>query len=357
MALTPIKVKGKGPRKKWQPPSQARKLEIRKREAALHPEKRMHKRRRKEAPKGGAPVERLPLEILERIFFFSENLNLPRCSLRLGLALSTSGTLRELIITAFAPTWDLWLGCAQNDVRSYAGWRVDSERFGGDPKFQSAVLDCKWITVEKILDAQRLWIRRHGEGRVYDIVGPRAEGFPGKTTYTITSEHLRMDPADPRVFFDLQWEVLGQAVQDVFDELSENPELWSGEMVERDRFVGRPVTPGASMEMNPGVQIPERLLWGPLDWGDLKLLLWLALQGAKPAKDSWEITTRHMKLLKHKPPSPKLKVTTILLFDKLGVYVYPPYTHLSSEGHKHIDPRLHTHTYMREKRKQQKKKN
>jgi hypothetical protein len=136
MALTPIKVKGKGPRKKWKPPSQAMKLAIRKREALLHPEKRMHKRRKLEVRKGGAPIERLPAEVIERIFLFSENLNFPRSSHRLGLALSASGTLRELIICAFAPTWDLWLGCAQNDVRSYAGWRVDSERFGGDPKFQ-----------------------------------------------------------------------------------------------------------------------------------------------------------------------------------------------------------------------------
>jgi len=81
--------------------------------------------------------EKLPLEILERIFLLSGNLSLPRCSGRIGYLLSNRNVLMELIITAFGPTWDMWFGCVTEEVASYKGYAAwDAMRFGGDPEFQ-----------------------------------------------------------------------------------------------------------------------------------------------------------------------------------------------------------------------------
>ena len=62
--------------------------------------------RMKKAVKTSLVERELPLEILERIFIFSENLNLARASPLLGRMLSGRPTLVALVIQAFGPTWD-----------------------------------------------------------------------------------------------------------------------------------------------------------------------------------------------------------------------------------------------------------
>lgn len=150
MAPTPVKVKGKGGRKKaWKPPTLSQRLKINRGYGDpedYHPNNprssslqllREHQREQRRLKRGlGAPIERLPVEILERIFHFSENVNFPMSSLYIGWKLSPASFLMELIIRAFGPTWSVWLGCATREVHSYIGWRTDSGRFGGDPKFQ-----------------------------------------------------------------------------------------------------------------------------------------------------------------------------------------------------------------------------
>jgi hypothetical protein len=96
MGLTPLKIRGRGPRKKsFRPPER---LDQGSRSA------RVLRRR------GPHPLELLPLEILEEIVLLSENAELPRASLRLGYRLSSEIFLRRLLIYAFAPTWNLCYG-------------------------------------------------------------------------------------------------------------------------------------------------------------------------------------------------------------------------------------------------------
>lgn len=95
----------------------------------------------------------VPLEVLERIFWLSENINLPLASLRFGRLLSGRPTLRESFISAFAPTWEIWHGCVKGSqrpmhcIQSYAGWEDDSIRWGGSPDFQ--VCTCLTLAVQK----------------------------------------------------------------------------------------------------------------------------------------------------------------------------------------------------------------
>ncbi len=160
MKLTPVKIRGKGGRKKaWQPPKPSQLKRQRDPSSDdddddtttatttipgngsnhdTKPEIQEPKRRLKRVKKKSsiALIEQLPTEIIERIFLMSENLDLPRSSLRIGYLLSARPFLKELILAAFAPTWDVWFGCDPLLVQSYTGWRTDGDRFGGNPKFQ-----------------------------------------------------------------------------------------------------------------------------------------------------------------------------------------------------------------------------
>ncbi len=130
MELTPIRVRGKKRR-----PSEDKALATRplKRRETDPVNQRPKKKRRKPL----SLEERLPLEVLERIFLMSQNLNFPRCSRRIGYLLSSRSLLLELLITAFGPTWDNWFGCVSSDVSSYWGYTSQyAAHFGGDPEFQ-----------------------------------------------------------------------------------------------------------------------------------------------------------------------------------------------------------------------------
>lgn len=136
MRLTPIKVRGKGPRKAVFRPSERSKQLTRRGHAADVAAAESRK---------PAPIERLPTEILQRIFLFSAALNFPRASLRIGALLSPRSFRLELIILAFGPTWDVWFGVhSGNLVQSYYGWEDDLDRFGGDPKLQVSGKERLW---------------------------------------------------------------------------------------------------------------------------------------------------------------------------------------------------------------------
>ncbi|KAK0633295.1 hypothetical protein B0T14DRAFT_491495 [Immersiella caudata] len=155
--LIPIKIRGKGPRKKaWQPPAKAAsKSDSKKRSRSSINENgdttdsfsSRRKRRReklalKKAP--GAPIERLPKEILEMILLWSENLNFPKASHRIGCVLSGESTFTRVVLSAFGPTWDLWFGVRPCEIVTYCtSWMEpgstvkDPKRMGGNPEFQT----------------------------------------------------------------------------------------------------------------------------------------------------------------------------------------------------------------------------
>ena len=137
MELTPIHVRGKR-RRPGEAKLCAAQLPKRRNMAAF--EGRPRKRRRR-------PLTleyRLPLEVLERIFIMSENVNFARASPRLGWMFSNRNFLLELLITAFGPTWDNWFGCVSSEITSYRGYITqDAARFGGSPEFQVRETDAE----------------------------------------------------------------------------------------------------------------------------------------------------------------------------------------------------------------------
>jgi len=135
MQLTPIHVRGKRRRPGEAKPGPGPQQPKPRREVQDRPPP--GERPRKKRRKSPSLEDRLPLEVLERIFLMSENVNFARATPRLGWMLSNRNLLLELLITAFGPTWDNWFGCVSSEVASYRGYITqDAARFGGDPKFQ-----------------------------------------------------------------------------------------------------------------------------------------------------------------------------------------------------------------------------
>lgn len=92
-----------------------------------------------------SPIESLPVEIIEMIFFECLNPNLPRASLRIGAALSTFRTKITLLRKAFSghATYSNELysddSCVLQTAETY-----DTVSMIG--KLQSDILNCRWMT-------------------------------------------------------------------------------------------------------------------------------------------------------------------------------------------------------------------
>lgn len=62
-----------------------------------------------------SPLERLPTEILEQIFFHSMNFDLPRSSPVIGWKLSSEAVYNRTIISAFGVTWEMYYTILEQD--------------------------------------------------------------------------------------------------------------------------------------------------------------------------------------------------------------------------------------------------
>ena len=120
--MTPIKIRGKRGQK-------ARLRAQRKtREAADVPDMATSTIIETAAETQRSKLESLPTEIIESIFLYSMNVELPRASLTLGRLLSSTG-LKHLVLRAFL-------------TEPYLEDALDDEALGGQ---QSALLRCRWV--------------------------------------------------------------------------------------------------------------------------------------------------------------------------------------------------------------------
>lgn len=145
MELTPIRVRGKRHRRRGDPPLPPKPAPTSKKARRERRIQRiMLKKQLKVKPKSQASYleKELPLEIIERIFWASENVEFARSSLRIGRLLSGPATRRATFLHAFGPTWDVWFGCLRSEpeMKGYHGWQDDAARFGGSPRFQVSML-------------------------------------------------------------------------------------------------------------------------------------------------------------------------------------------------------------------------
>ncbi|KAH9884866.1 hypothetical protein F4778DRAFT_522866 [Xylariomycetidae sp. FL2044] len=268
MELTPIAIPGKRRRKGAMPV-----ISMPKRPK----ERSKTKPKRPRAPKASYMEKELPLEVLERIFWFSENVNFPRSSHRIGRLLSGGPTLRETFIHAFAPTWDVWYGCIRTGrtggpiVQSYFGWDQDSARFGGNPDFQSDLLEFPWTNVSFILQCWELWARRNARDRFYPYPEARNPPAPGSFESSAICPSHAGEVSGPSEIFLHDYNLCLQSL-DVADYT---------EILQCVNLI----------EVHRDTRIPDRLLTGPWDEEAVQKLFWLVRAGARLSPEqTWEVT-------------------------------------------------------------------
>ncbi|KAL7621094.1 hypothetical protein AAE478_008407 [Parahypoxylon ruwenzoriense] len=251
MELTPLKTPGK--RRRDKAPTAAPAAKRPKRVKRLAPNS---ERKKPFEVKASLLEKTIPLEIFERIFWYSENANLPLASPLIGRLLSGLPTLRETFICAFAPTWDLRYGYGDIHEVQEAGTQKDRtgpEWYEGNPDFQSALLEQPWATVPFIYNCWDFWARQHAND----------------TPLPYCKEWLRADSdiTNERHSFSRRYEWFRQ-------------EKYS------------PEKPKSSWLVHQKTRIPNSLLVGPWNAEDIQKLFWLVRAGASlsPPDQNWEIT-------------------------------------------------------------------
>ncbi|KAI1077041.1 hypothetical protein F5B20DRAFT_303646 [Whalleya microplaca] len=300
MELTPIKIPGKR-RRKGEPVAIS--LPKRSKNTANTRPKKMRQSR---VPS----LEEMPLEILERIFWFSEEVNLPRSSLRLGRLLSGRATLRETFITAFGPTWEVWFGCVRDresrppTVQSYAGWEEDSARFGGNPEFQSALLEYSWADVPFILDCWDRWVRRYAKNRPYHHV--KIWDNAGVSTSDDATEDSSNNTGDVK-----------KASHYFFHDFVAFRRVLTETGIRRENNTR------TLIEVHRDTRVPDALLSGPWDAAALQKFFWLVRAGARLSPDqTWEVTLQcyHDAITDTTPPTGDVNLTVIRLLDTMEAF-------------------------------------
>ncbi|KAI6357355.1 hypothetical protein MCOR25_007692 [Pyricularia grisea] len=218
----------------------------------------------------------LPEWFLVDVFLTESNFSFPRCSGFIGRILSHPYVFRRLIAEAFAPTWDNWFGCAAEEVISYSmsvphqmGVR-DLERFGGDPKLQTSILEQKWLTTARLLQAQQVWLAtgRRPQPVFYRVPSPFLQVRLRRKAPGIGREgFIRDEDFQVQSQFDFEFEKV---------------------VVAEEEDVQRPYP--NMLEVHPETSIPDRLITGPWVEEDLRLLFWLGRAGATMSENqSWEL--------------------------------------------------------------------
>ncbi|KAI1755777.1 hypothetical protein F4782DRAFT_368273 [Xylaria castorea] len=308
MELTPIRVRGKR-RAGGEKLIVARPLKHLKRD-------RSQKKQAKDLRPKASEMERsLPLEILERIFWLSENVNLPRAGPRLGRLLSGPSTLRETFIVAFGPTWEVWFGCVNGQgtdfrpVHSYAGWEEDADRFGGNPSFQTDLLACSWTTIDMILDCRDIWVRRHARDLSFQY-SPLWGNPIEPSSYTSSCAAVgTSDIKEARCSFYHDY----NAFRNI-----EHLSTYSGGSEYRTER-----NPSTWIEVHRSTEIPDDLLTGPWDKGSLQKFFWLVQGGARLSSgQTWEITREGFSNAISDQRAPNL--TAIRLLNILGAFLKWP---------------------------------
>jgi hypothetical protein len=77
-------------------------------------------------------LEKLPTELLEAVFLYCMNLDLPRSSPVIAGKLSSELMYSRTVIAAFGPTWDRWHGQEQNR-------KLQKDVTDADPVLQASI--------------------------------------------------------------------------------------------------------------------------------------------------------------------------------------------------------------------------
>ncbi|KAI8957740.1 hypothetical protein F5Y11DRAFT_71421 [Daldinia sp. FL1419] len=312
MELTPIKVRGKrrhGSEVVVAPPPKKKSRAV---------DKSKPRRSRRSRKSKASFLEKIPLEILERILWYSENINLARSSPLVGRLLSGRSTLRETFIVAFQPTWDVWFGCV--------GDRNDSTRpTEGNPDFQSGLLQYSWTNISFILECWDLYVRRLVKAHISETDRPfhiqhvRIWGDPGDPAKVMAKDDSHVvDPQEAsRCFFHDY-----AAFQDIQKHIEYHLSTLNAQS-----------TQSTFLYVHKDTQIPDFILSSPLNDEKTQKLFWMVRGGARLSPDqTWELTLESFRdaVPETLPHAGEVNLTLVKILYILGAYQTWP-EHVSTD--------------------------
>ncbi|KAI2634807.1 hypothetical protein GGS26DRAFT_551396 [Hypomontagnella submonticulosa] len=297
MELTPINVRGK--RRRGDAPV-----------VALPPKPKNKSRTSRVKSREGkaSGLENMPLEILERIFWMSENVNLPLSNPLIGWLLSGESTLCATLLRAFEATWSFWFGqIVERDA-------VTTRCYHGDPVMQSRLLEFRWANVRIILKTWHIFIQQIARNPLvvqapFSVQHPRIWGDPDVVTNTMVEDDgYLIDTDNPSQCFWHDYAAFRKV-----EELGTTLFHWF--VHDRNRYTFYLV--------HKDTRIPDALLTSPCTDEVLQKLFWLVRGGARLASDqTWETTLQafHHAVPMTLPDSGRINLTMIRLLDSLRAF-------------------------------------
>ncbi|OTB17012.1 hypothetical protein K445DRAFT_316528 [Daldinia sp. EC12] len=310
MELTPIKVRGKRQRGGNEV---AVVVPEKRRKASVKSKLRRSQRSQRSRESKASYLEKIPLEILERILWYSGNVNLPRSSPLVGRLLSGHSTLRETFIVAFQPTWDAWFGSV--------GHRDDSTRpTEGNPEFQSGLLGYSWSNISFILECWDFYVRRiakaqpSGTGQPFHLQHLRIWGDPDNpANVMLEDDSYLVDPQEASRCFFHDYAAFKAIREHIGYHL---------------RTFTQP-NPSTFLQVHKDTQIPDSLFTSPYSEESLQKLFWLVRGGARLSPDqTWELTLQafHDAVPETLPHAGEVNIIMVkLLFTLRAYHAWPQY--------------------------------
>ncbi|RDW80057.1 hypothetical protein BP6252_04695 [Coleophoma cylindrospora] len=223
-----------------------------------------------------SPLESMPTEILAEIFLYSMNFALPATSPRLALLLNDPVVHRKTITMAFGPTWNEWI--AHSDKFSFpAGHQLVNLNVGtslhphtdrpGDHVLQTSVLKCGWASVEVMVGAKELWLKKKAAAGVSSRIYLE---IPIKIEETLQTS-LQVSHRGEKALIPT-----GESYSAAFEKDYQN----FCEAVEQGEDYMRLCNWDKYVDVHYRTEIPSRLLTGPWTEDDIRLLFWLVRGGA-----------------------------------------------------------------------------
>ncbi|KAI1100878.1 hypothetical protein F4804DRAFT_317787 [Jackrogersella minutella] len=286
MELTPIKARGKrrrGNHNTTITPILNKKLK------AKSKSNRRKLPKDKPAPEEKKPdLEHMPLEILEQIFFLSENVNLPRASHRIGKILSGYSTKREAFISGFKFYWDVYL--------KLEGLFYHDNFDPDNHEFQSSLLAYSWANIQFILECWDMHYQRRKQA---------VPGFIGTLQCSCSDGNVIKRPSDGFRDHYAEFSQIEHVNQHNYQSLFQN------------------MRPHYHTRLHDRTRIPDSLLTSPLDDEGLKKLFWLVRSNIELSPDqTWEVT---LQAFQHATPScSRLNFTAVRLLDNMSTFTTWP---------------------------------
>ncbi|KAI1408092.1 hypothetical protein F5Y13DRAFT_173345 [Hypoxylon sp. FL1857] len=321
MELTPIKVPGK--RRRDNGDADAVVVSPHKRLRGRLGSRRQKAREEKETPR----LQSMPLEILEYIFYLSENINLPRSSPVIGRRLSGELIRRDFFIFAFEPVWERWLESHGDRFGDFYGLFFPSE---GDPKLQSDLLELPWVDIDFILMCWDRFVaqfakRRIATGQPFHVRHIRLWGDPDDVTkVNAKNDDLLVNPEKASDCFWHDYAAFRRIEELDVDNFEFFARSGSQDPESNDHTIQSPTL----LYVHKAIQIPDSLLiQAASDERALQKLFWLARGGARFAHhQTWELTLQafHHYVPKEIPYSGEINLTAVRIFDLLGAFANWP---------------------------------